>query len=825
MVNYYTASTFKIFQFSTYSKLAESSVLARHYDPTGGAGKASMITLFIDASSSCIVNVCSVLKHKGVETKRLTSSAAEEILAKSKKRLSTACLLDQTDETLFVYPFNKGVKSKSIAIQAEDASRLNDGEFLNDTLIEFGLKYIQTNAEVKNAALAGQVYIFNTFFYQRLVAKPAKGLANSYEAIKSWTAKVDIFSMKYLIVPVNENLHWYLAIISNPGLLLKGANLTSSVNITSPMEPEPATFGELAADTSLDDSKVPSKEITSAFVEDIKETKGSHINAEEKPYILCLDSLGNPHAAVFGVLRSYLQQELLSRKGISMILTSKEITGKFSSKCPKQNNLWDCGVYLLHYVEVFLRNPSALLDAIVNRKDDKSLWSLSELASKRAKYKDIMVMLTEQYRVYQFQRNLVDNLKGKSAEALPQPTVPALVDSQVHNTLESIDETVEEGAKEATVAEPGPILQDTTAMRDYLHRFYPYQALRLKLQQLRSATRPASGPWLAKKEANATAAAVVGHEEHMPFDSVQALTQLVALFRALNQIEPSVQIRRSPQFLEQQQQQQQQQDQRQKALCQQLGFHLEIGTSRIPHSGLGVFLGSSGRDFIRSTIAPGSVMAMYPGTLYRPGEAILFNSINNRYILKCNDGVYVDGKAKGLSGSIYRSVNGRDNYPGITPTADATWMLDWNQQGSMVPLRTESSTVSPSEPRSLMTAGAYATSLEKISTGMIQNPLAVGQIVNNGTSHFLPNVRYQELDIRTKDCPLELQKFLPNIWYSGDWHAHGHDHDVDEVGTERLDWTERSQSDLDHLRTVVLVTTRTVKPGDELYSTYIEQGA
>lgn len=40
-----------------------------------------------------------------------------------------------------MYPFKPNGKSKSIAVHAEDAQRLNEGQFLNDTLIEFGLKY------------------------------------------------------------------------------------------------------------------------------------------------------------------------------------------------------------------------------------------------------------------------------------------------------------------------------------------------------------------------------------------------------------------------------------------------------------------------------------------------------------------------------------------------------------------------------------------------------------------------------------------------------------------------------------------------------------
>jgi hypothetical protein len=121
-------------------------------------------------------------------------------------------------------------------------------------------------------------------------------------------------------------------------------------------------------------------------------------------------------------------------------------------------------------------------------------------------------------------------------------------------------------------------------------------------------------------------------------------------------------------------------------------------------------------------------------------------------------------------------------------------------------------------------SGRVKSSQVRIGTENLKNPLAIGQIVNNGTRSYPPNVRYQELDIRTRDFPLELQEFLPNIWSSGDWHAHDHDdHEGDEaVDDTSFDWSQHSQNDLDYLRTVVLVTTRPVEEGEELYSTYIE---
>ncbi|KAF9907814.1 hypothetical protein EC991_010506 [Linnemannia zychae] len=425
LVEYYTGSAVKVIQIVTHKKLPESSILAQYYDPAMHSGKARKITLYTEASSSLILDNCAYLKQKGIETKPLSMDAAEKILSANNYRISPARAPEQAEETLFVYPYTASPKSKSIAVGAEDVLRLGDGEFLNDTIIEFGLKYALTNMESKNKALSEQVYIFNTFFYQRLLAKPAKGATSSYNSIKSWTAKVDIFAKKYIIVPIHENLHWYLVVIVNPGLLLQMAETIEQSKVSvAPIKPD-AGLPPQSADNSgcgnvsspgSEPKTPPSGEDMDVDAETSPSPKSGRAGADEKPYILCLDSLGGTHPTVFKVLRSYLQQELLARKNLEMVLTTKEIAGKYSSKCPKQENLWDCGVYLLHYAEVFMRNPSGLLDSIQNKSDDKTTWAASELPTKREKYREVMVTLKQSYKAYKISQQLIEDFKEKSKE-------------------------------------------------------------------------------------------------------------------------------------------------------------------------------------------------------------------------------------------------------------------------------------------------------------------------------------------------------------------------------------------------------------------------
>ncbi|KAG0033467.1 hypothetical protein BGZ81_008420 [Podila clonocystis] len=399
LVEYFTATPTRIIQIVTKEKLPGTSILAEIYDPVHQSGKARKITLYTTEKESLILDNCSKLKLNGVEIDPLTAAAGEKLLALNSAKSALPCVQEQPEETLFLFPFKSSGKSKSIAIHAEDAQRLNEGQFLNDTLIEFGLKHIHSNLDVKNRALADQ----------RLLSKPVKGPVNAYDSVKNWTSKVDIFSMKYIIVPIHEKLHWHLAIIANPGLLLKDVGDSSSSDDS----------GESSSSEDKNPSHLEHESLSGSVIDvdmdmdvDAKKVKG-HINAEERPYIICLDSLGKSHPSVFKVLRGYLEQELMVKKNINKVLTAKNIPGKHTSNSPLQQNMCDCGVFLLHYVEVFLRHPAQMLDAIVNRTDDLSLWATHELETKRERYKDYVDSLTEKYKVFQFSQETINHFKEK----------------------------------------------------------------------------------------------------------------------------------------------------------------------------------------------------------------------------------------------------------------------------------------------------------------------------------------------------------------------------------------------------------------------------
>ncbi|ROL55004.1 SET domain-containing protein 9 [Anabarilius grahami] len=148
------------------------------------------------------------------------------------------------------------------------------------------------------------------------------------------------------------------------------------------------------------------------------------------------------------------------------------------------------------------------------------------------------------------------------------------------------------------------------------------------------------------------------------------------------------------------------------------GSVIERKRSSLQLAGTGVFV-------TRGRAPKGSIVAMYPGTIYQADEPIFFQSIRNPFVFRCIDGILIDGNDKALSKIVYRSCSGRDRV-GPFCLSDSSWL-----------------------------------------TPHPVNPLAVGQYVNNCSNEKSANVCYQEFDV-PNGFPLELRQYLPNVNYRAD---------------------------------------------------------
>ena len=129
-----------------------------------------------------------------------------------KEKYSVEHGLGETWKKPLTYP---KVGKKKITVEWSDLERLDEGEFLNDNLISFFLRYLEQRLEEERSELAKRVYFFNTYFYATLTNAHKGRKRFNYEGVQKWTRSVDLFTYDYIIVPINEESHWYLAMICN----------------------------------------------------------------------------------------------------------------------------------------------------------------------------------------------------------------------------------------------------------------------------------------------------------------------------------------------------------------------------------------------------------------------------------------------------------------------------------------------------------------------------------------------------------------------------------------------------------------------------------
>lgn len=119
---------------------------------------------------------------------------------------------------LLIYPPGRG----GISINTNDYICLGSDNYLNDVIIDFYLKYV--HLELLTEEQRAKTHIFSQFFYKRLTTmtkeKDPKLSASQkrHARVASWTKNVDLFEKDFVIIPINEQSHWFLAIICFPNL-------------------------------------------------------------------------------------------------------------------------------------------------------------------------------------------------------------------------------------------------------------------------------------------------------------------------------------------------------------------------------------------------------------------------------------------------------------------------------------------------------------------------------------------------------------------------------------------------------------------------------
>ncbi|XP_056125693.1 sentrin-specific protease 7b isoform X2 [Rhinichthys klamathensis goyatoka] len=260
-----------------------------------------------------------------------------------------------------------------ITVTTEDLECLKDGEFLNDVIIDFYLKYLLLERADKD--VAERSHIFSSFFYKQLTRKDTSCPEETgstaphrrHQRVRTWTRHVDIFSKDYLFIPVNQEAHWYLVVICFPGLERTQYVQWRDKGPVS-RDGSQTAKGSSAGECQRDNSQLPKGKglkLSDSRSHDLPDCTAHSCTREtvcRRPCILVMDSLKlSYHQRIYTLLREYLQVEWEVRKGCARTFTSESLSGSLC-RVPLQDNSSDCGLYLLQYVESFLQNPVVHFD-------------------------------------------------------------------------------------------------------------------------------------------------------------------------------------------------------------------------------------------------------------------------------------------------------------------------------------------------------------------------------------------------------------------------------------------------------------------------------
>ncbi|GLT94349.1 hypothetical protein SLE2022_120940 [Rubroshorea leprosula] len=202
----------------------------------------------------------------------------------------------------------------AVLIRKRDIELLLPETFINDTIIDFYIKYLKNKIQTEEQH---RFHFFNSFFFRKLAdldkyQPRACETSAAFQRVRKWTRKVDMFKKDYIFIPVNYSLHWSLIVICHPGEV---ANLN---------------------DDDLND-------------------------LPKVPCILHLDSIKGSHKGLNNLFQSYLCEEWKERhSGAADDISLKFFQLQFVPlELPQQENSFDCGLFLLHYVEHFIQDAPA----------------------------------------------------------------------------------------------------------------------------------------------------------------------------------------------------------------------------------------------------------------------------------------------------------------------------------------------------------------------------------------------------------------------------------------------------------------------------------
>lgn len=265
-----------------------------------------------------------------------------------------------------------------IEISVADYSTLYNRQWINDTMIDFFLKYYVEKAVESGKLGAHEAYVMTSYFFTKLMTTGPK--EDYYPTISRWLRKLELCKYRYIIMPINEEYHWYCAVIYNFSEVVARVRNANVVEL----EPDPER---------PDPNKVT---------------------------IYCFDSLGQTHGNVGKPITASL---IGYAKDVLDIEISESDFVVTEALVPKQKNLVDCGIHVIYNVKQFFDNIDKVLGLWTNPPKRAGLM-LGAIFGKG-----------ERERMRVTLRSTLLELEGKQQEGFDESSEKKCDDSDVEEVL------------------------------------------------------------------------------------------------------------------------------------------------------------------------------------------------------------------------------------------------------------------------------------------------------------------------------------------------------------------------------------------------------
>jgi len=130
------------------------------------------------------------------------------------------------DSEVLWWPFTrKATEDFQVSILNKDAFRLNNGQLLNDSLVNFGTHFYVPTKCLESSA-KDNVYTFSTLFSSKLIDELPDNCFQRYRRVNRWVQKIDVFTKTYLCFPIHamERCHFFLICYVNVSAVLNGVD-------------------------------------------------------------------------------------------------------------------------------------------------------------------------------------------------------------------------------------------------------------------------------------------------------------------------------------------------------------------------------------------------------------------------------------------------------------------------------------------------------------------------------------------------------------------------------------------------------------------------